>query len=124
VHSARYAGLGTTRAERDAANNAKLLAALKGIPRERRAARFVCAMCLAEPSGTILHEARGTFPGLITDTPAGLNGFGYDPLLYLPDAGCTSAQLDPMHKNARSHRGQAARAMAQWMRGHRPACGI
>lgn len=116
VHSARYAGVGETRARRDAANNAKLLAKLKNIPPDRRTARFVCAMCLADSSGRILHETRGTFPGVITDCPAGTNGFGYDPLLYLPDAGCTSAQLDPMQKNARSHRGQAARAMADWIR--------
>jgi XTP/dITP diphosphohydrolase len=116
VHSARYSGVGDTRAARDAANNAKLLAALKDVAQEHRTARFVCAMCLANPTGDVLHETRGTFPGLITDCPAGTNGFGYDPLLYLPDARCTSAQLDPMQKNARSHRGQAARAMADWLR--------
>jgi XTP/dITP diphosphohydrolase len=118
VHSARYSGVGDTRTERDAANNAKLLAALKDVTQEHRTARFVCAMCLASPSGKVLHDTRGTFPGLITDCPAGTNGFGYDPLLYLPDARCTSAQLDPMQKNARSHRGQAARAMADWLRSH------
>lgn len=120
VHSARYAGTGSSRAERDAANNAKLLGKLKDVPQNKRHARFVCAMCLANASGAVLHETRGTFPGVITDHPAGINGFGYDPLLYLPDARCTSAQLDPMHKNARSHRGQAARAMAQWLRRHSP----
>jgi XTP/dITP diphosphohydrolase len=130
VHSARYAQKTVpdtvfermTRAQRDAANNAKLLQELKDVPFEKRTARFVCALCLASPSrgggGEILHETRGTFPGLVTDSPAGINGFGYDPLLYLPEAGCTSAQLDPMQKNARSHRGQAARAMAAWLRRH------
>ena len=124
VHSARYAGVGSNRAERDAANNAKLLNQLKHVPLERRTARFVCAMCLADPQGRVLHETRGTFPGLITDSPAGINGFGYDPLLYLPETCCTSAQLDPMQKNARSHRGQAARAMAAWLQAHRRHFGV
>jgi XTP/dITP diphosphohydrolase len=119
VHSARYAGLGETRAERDRANNAKLLRELKDIPFEKRTARFVCAMCLADPQGNILAETRGTFEGLITDQPAGTNGFGYDPLLYLPDRQCTSAQLSPEEKNARSHRGEAARKMAAVLRKHR-----
>jgi XTP/dITP diphosphohydrolase len=112
VHSARYAGMGITRAERDAANNAKLLRALKAITPDRRTARFVCAMCLADPSGNLLAETRGTFEGVIADQPRGSNGFGYDPLLYLPDRGCTSAELSTAEKNARSHRGEAARKMA------------
>ena len=69
-------------------------------------------MCLADPDGTIIAESRGHFEGLITTEPQGQNGFGYDPLLYLPDMGCTSAQLTPESKNARSHRGAATRAMA------------
>jgi len=113
VHSARYAGSGATRDERDRANNEKLLAALDGVPREQRTARFVCAMCLADPDGTIVAETEGTFEGRITDDPRGGHGFGYDPLLYVPDAGCTSAELDPDDKNRRSHRGAAARAMAE-----------
>ena len=111
VHSARYAGMGSNRSERDEANNAKLLDAIAVIPPERRSARFVCAMCLADPDGTVLAETEGRFEGVITMTPAGANGFGYDPLLYLPDLGCTSAQLTPESKNARSHRGAATRAM-------------
>lgn len=112
VRSARYASASGTRADRDAANNAKLFAQLKGVPTGRRAARFVCAMCLAERNGTVIAETRGTFEGVIADAPRGSNGFGYDPLMYLPDAGCTSAQLTPEQKNARSHRGEAARKMA------------
>ena len=69
-------------------------------------------MCLADPDGTIVAETRGTFEGVITDHPAGTNGFGYDPLLYLPDRDCTSAQLSPDEKNARSHRGEACRRLA------------
>jgi XTP/dITP diphosphohydrolase len=112
VHSARYADIGSTRVERDAANNARLLRELENVADARRTARFVCAMCLADPKGSILAEARGEFPGVIAREPRGANGFGYDPLLYLPDRGCTSAELAPEEKNARSHRGAAARKMA------------
>jgi XTP/dITP diphosphohydrolase len=117
LHSARYAGTGATRAERDAANNAKLLRELENVADARRTARFVCAMCLADPHGNILAEARGEFPGVIAREPRGANGFGYDPLLCLPDRGCTSAELPPGEKNARSHRGEAARKIADLIRG-------
>lgn len=112
VHSARYAGAEGSREEKDRRNNEKLLAALDGVPVERRTARFVCAMCLADPDGRVLVETRGTYEGRIADAPRGENGFGYDPLLYLPDVGRTSAELSPEEKNARSHRGQAARLLA------------
>lgn len=116
VHSARYAGTGSTRAERDAANNAKLLRELQHVPDAQRAARFVCAMCLADPTGRILAESRGEFPGVIAHQPRGSNGFGYDPLLHLPDRGYSSAELAPQEKNARSHRGAAARKIAAILR--------
>ncbi|MFG0328290.1 MAG: RdgB/HAM1 family non-canonical purine NTP pyrophosphatase [Phycisphaerales bacterium] len=116
VLSARYAGTGRTRAERDEANNLKLLKALHGVPDEKRQARFVCAMCVASPDGEILAETRGEFPGVIGHEPKGVNGFGYDPLLYLLDARRTSAELPPDEKNARSHRGQASRLMAAKLR--------
>ncbi len=112
VHSARYAGEEGTRAERDKRNNHKLLKVLRDVPESDRAARFVCAMCIATPAGEILAETRGTFDGQVALQPAGTNGFGYDPLLYLPELRCTSAQLDPEEKNRRSHRGAAARALA------------
>ena len=112
IHSARYAGSGETRDERDQANNEKLLRELQDIPEDQRTARFVCAICLVDAEGKILAETRGEFPGLITDSPRGTNGFGYDPLLYLPDVDRTSAELSPAEKNARSHRGEAARQMA------------
>ena len=116
VHSARYAGVDGQRAQRDGANNEKLLAELQGVPAEQRTARFVCAMCLVEADGSILAETRGTFRGIITTEPRGENGFGYDPLLYLPDVGCTSAELSPQQKNARSHRGVASREMAKHLK--------
>ncbi len=116
VRSARYAGTGGSRAERDAANNARLLRELDHVPDDKRTARFVCAMCLADPSGRVAAETSGTFEGVIARRPRGRNGFGYDPLLYLSDAARTSAELSPQEKNSRSHRGKAARAMAERMR--------
>jgi len=113
VYSARYAGLGETRAQRDAENNAKLLRELNDVAREKRTARFVCAMCLADEHGEVLAETRGEFAGVIIDEARGSNGFGYDPLLWLADVGKTSAELPPEQKNARSHRGAATRAMAE-----------
>jgi XTP/dITP diphosphohydrolase len=73
----------------------------------------VCALCLATPDGRIVAEVRGTYEGVIAPSPSGKNGFGYDPLLYLPDVGQTSAELTAEAKNARSHRGRAARALAK-----------
>jgi XTP/dITP diphosphohydrolase len=118
VRSARFAGVGGSREERDAANNQMLLRLLADVPEEKRTARFVCAMCLAEPAGAVLVETRGTYEGVITSAPRGTNGFGYDPLLLVPDVGRTSAELSPEEKNARSHRGKAARALAEWLRRH------
>jgi XTP/dITP diphosphohydrolase len=123
VHSARYAGVEGTREAKDRANNAKLLAALRGV--ELRTARFVCAMCLVDRAQSVLFEARGTYDGVIVqgtedDPPRGENGFGYDPLLFLPELGKTSAQLSPEEKNARSHRGKAARALAAFLSGYTP----
>ncbi len=112
VYSARYAGAEGDRAARDSANNAKLCAALADVAETNRTARFVCAMCLAQPDGAVQAESRGTFEGIITLEPRGENGFGYDPLLYLPDVDCTSAELSPNAKNARSHRGDATRKIA------------
>jgi len=112
VQSARYAGIENDRAAADAANNEKLLEELGDTPLAKRTARFVCVMALAQPDGEIVAESRGVFEGLIAYQPRGDHGFGYDPLLYLPDENRTAAELSPAEKNARSHRGDAARAMA------------
>ncbi|HVU03181.1 MAG TPA: RdgB/HAM1 family non-canonical purine NTP pyrophosphatase [Polyangiaceae bacterium] len=119
VYSARYSGAGGSREERDRANNEKLLRELAGRPGAPRNARFVCAMCVAEPDGTVTAEVSGTYEGVVAEAPRGENGFGYDPLLYLPDVGKTSAELSSAEKNARSHRGKAARALAEVL-GKRP----
>ncbi len=109
VLSARFAGVGATRAERDEANNALLLEQLQGVPPEKRTARFVCAICVADPDGTIVGESKGAFEGVIGIEPKGNCGFGYDPLLFVPDINKTSAEMSPDEKNARSHRGEAVR---------------
>lgn len=107
---------GMTREQRDAANNDKLLRELGDRPLLDRSARFVCVMVLADASGEVLATTRGSFEGAIGlpgDIPRGTNGFGYDPLfLVAPDLAHTSAELDADTKNATSHRGKAARAMA------------
>lgn len=109
VYSARYAGLGVA----DADNNAKLLEALAGVPFAQRTARFRCVMVFlrhaGDPSPLI---AEGTWPGLILEEARGAAGFGYDPLFYVPESGCASAELDPEEKNRLSHRGQALRKLA------------
>ena len=116
VHSARWAAgecpPGADRGAIDAANNAMLLARLAGVDDERRTARFCCAMALADPRGRIVIEAAGTVDGRIGHEPRGENGFGYDPLFHVPALGCTTAELPPARKNEISHRGKAARRLA------------
>jgi XTP/dITP diphosphohydrolase len=113
VFSARYAEATGTREQRDQANNEKLLRALAHVPAGSRQARFVCVASVATPAGDILAEAEGTYEGEIALAPRGTNGFGYDPLLFLPDRNLTSAELPPTEKHARSHRGKAFRLLAQ-----------
>lgn len=101
-------------AERDAANNERLLRELAGVPAEARTARFVCVMVLANSVGEVLATSRGAFEGRIGMEPRGDNGFGYDPLfLVAPDFARTSAEMAAAEKNAISHRAKAAQQMAQ-----------
>jgi XTP/dITP diphosphohydrolase len=99
----------------DAANNARLLRELHDVPPSRRTARFVCHLAMAGPR-RVLAEAFDTVQGVIGHEPAGDNGFGYDPLFFLPSHGCTTAQLSSQAKNAISHRGKALRHLAGLMR--------
>ena len=119
VHSARYAGSGTTRGERDQANREKLLAELgklgSGVSRK---ARLVCALCLADRNGRVLFETRGSVEALVTGEPRGNDGFGYDRVLLLPDLNRTLAELAPAELHARSHRGAAARSLHAWLLQH------
>ncbi|NDY57052.1 XTP/dITP diphosphatase [Desulfovibrio sulfodismutans] len=102
VFSARYGGENAT----DAINNAKLLDALRDVPPEKRAARFVCAMAATTPDGRWA-ETQAAWEGVIALSPQGDGGFGYDPLFFDPALGRAAAQLTPEEKNARSHRGKA-----------------
>jgi XTP/dITP diphosphohydrolase len=113
VRSARWAGgpAGAGRAEKDAANNALLLAQLDDVPGQRRGAAFVCAAAFVSPGGTE-HVVQGELRGRLLTAPRGANGFGYDPI-FLPDGETrTSAELTAAEKDAISHRGQAFRALA------------
>lgn len=112
VHSARYAGEHGD----DAANSAKLLTEMIGVPPIERAAAFVCVMLCRRPDGAEL-VAQGRLEGRIAPAPAGLGGFGYDPVFLLPERGLTVAQLSAADKNAISHRGQALAKLAQELRG-------
>lgn len=106
IYSARYMGEDTSYVIK----NQNLIDRLAGVPDEQRTARFVCAIAAALPDGRILHS-RGTIEGIIGYESMGDGGFGYDPIFYLPEYGCTTAQLDPVKKNELSHRGKALRAM-------------
>lgn len=111
VRSARYAGPGSD----DAANNAKLLAELAGVPEHERTARFRCVVVLADGEA-VLARAEGTVEGVILDEPRGGEGFGYDPLFFVPSLGCTTAELSLEQKNRISHRGRALRAIKPQIR--------
>jgi XTP/dITP diphosphohydrolase len=112
IYSARYAGIAGAGA--DAANNEKLLHALSDVPDHQRTARFQCVIVYmrhAEDPTPLI--CQGTWEGLILPTAQGANGFGYDPLFYVPTHSCASAQLDKAVKNSLSHRGQALRQLMQ-----------
>lgn len=106
VYSARYMGEDTSY---DIKNQA-LIDRLEGVPDEKRTARFVCAIAAALPDGST-EVVRGTMEGRIGYEITGENGFGYDPIFYLPQFGCSSAELEPEKKNELSHRGEGLRKM-------------
>jgi len=111
IYSARFMGEGTSY---DIKNRA-LLDKLERVPDEKRTARFVCAVAAVFPDGT-LETVRGTIEGIIGHDIAGNYGFGYDPIFYLPEYGCTTAQMEPDKKNDISHRGKALRTMREIMK--------
>jgi XTP/dITP diphosphohydrolase len=112
VFSARYAGPGCDYA----ANNEKLLRDLAGVPRESRKAAFRCAICLCGPSGKDARHFEGRLDGVISEQPAGTNGFGYDPIFFLPEQGATLAELPTGEKNRISHRAKALEALVRHLR--------
>ena len=111
IYSARYMGEDTSYEIK----NQNLIDRLAGVPKEKRTARFVCAISAAFPDGTVLHS-RGTIEGIIGYEAKGENGFGYDPIFYLPKYQCTTAELSPEKTNELSHRGKALRMMKEKLR--------
>lgn len=106
IYSARYMGEDTSYHIK----NANLIERLNGVPDEKRTARFVCAIAAAFPDGTV-RTVRAAMEGRIGYEEKGENGFGYDPIFYLPEYGCSSAELSMEKKNKISHRGKALRAI-------------
>ncbi|OYP44597.1 XTP/dITP diphosphohydrolase [Lachnotalea glycerini] len=111
IYSARYMGENTPYTVK----NSKILELLKDVTPENRTARFVCAIAAVLPNGKVF-TTRGTVEGMIGYEISGENGFGYDPIFYLPEFGCTTAQLDMNKKNEVSHRGKALQAMKEILR--------
>lgn len=111
VYSARYLGEDTSYHIK----NQNLIDRLKGVPEEKRTARFVCVIAAALPDGRIL-TARGTIEGIIGYEERGEGGFGYDPIFWLPEYGCSTAELSMEKKNELSHRGKALSAMKKELR--------
>ena len=113
IYSARYSGAG------DEANNVLLLQELGEIPEEQRSARFQCVLVyMRHAMDPVPLICQGSWEGFILSEARGENGFGYDPLFYLPDYQCSSAQLDPSIKNRISHRAKASRLLFDALRQH------
>ena len=113
IYSARYSGAG------DEANNVLLLQELGEIPEEQRSARFQCVLVyMRHALDPVPLICQGSWEGFILSAARGENGFGYDPLFYLPDYQCSSAQLDPSIKNRISHRAKASRLLFDALRQH------
>ena len=111
VYSSRFLGEDTPHSEK----NKEIIRLLKDVEGEERSARFVCSVACIFPDGEVL-SCEGTMEGRIAQESAGENGFGYDPIFFLPEYGCTNAQLTPSQKNEISHRGKAFRKMAQLLK--------
>ena len=103
IYSSRFAGKNAT----DCDNNEKLLNELSGVKKELRTARFRCFMALIDPENDVREVVEGSCEGIILNEPRGDNGFGYDPLFYLPQYEKTMAQLPAEEKNKISHRAEA-----------------
>lgn len=110
IYSARWMGEDTSYDIK----NQKLLNLLEGVPEEDRTARFVCALAAAFPDGTD-KVVRGTIEGIVGYASAGENGFGYDPIFFVPEYKCTTAEMTPEQKNEISHRGKALRMIAEYL---------
>jgi len=117
IYSARYSGIEGNRETIDAANNALLLENLEQIPAKDRAARFQCCIALVRfPEDPMPLICQGSWEGSILLEEAGVNGFGYDPLFYVPEYDCASAELAPEQKNSLSHRGKALKQLLDYFK--------
>ena len=112
ILSARYAGVDGD----DAANNAKLMRALDGVPPDRRGARYRCALVFLAAEDAVPLVTEASWEGVLLETPRGSGGFGYDPYFWLPELQKTAAELSPEQKNRLSHRGQAMQALRAALR--------
>lgn len=108
IYSARFCGENSTYPEKFA----KIFEMLKGVPEEKRTAKFVCSIAVVRPDGSEF-TVRGEVCGVLHEKPMGDGGFGYDPIFYVPEFGMTTAQMTKEQKNSISHRGKASRAMAE-----------
>lgn len=117
AYAARYAGEGATYED----NCRKLLRELREVPMAQRSARFVTVAAMAFPGGAV-HIAQGTLKGFIPETPAGSQGFGYDPVFYVPELGKTLAELTPAEKNRISHRARAFMKLREMLNVLNPEC--
>ena len=108
IYSARFCGEDSTYEEKFR----KIFEMLADVPEDKRTAQFVCAIAVVKPDGTSF-TVRGECRGVLHEKPMGENGFGYDPIFYVPEFGMTTAQMEPEVKNSISHRGRALRAMVE-----------
>lgn len=115
VYSARFAGEHAT----DDENVKKLLAELQDVPKDKRGARFACAMCLIFPDGRKIETFGTSCPGIIVDSKRGENGFGYDPVFFAPEFGKTFSEMTMEEKNKVSHRKAALTALSEKLKGER-----
>lgn len=115
IYSARFLGENTPYFEK----NSYIIDRLKGIPNDRRSARFVCAIACSFPNGSTVTR-RGIFEGYIAEEMSGANGFGYDPIFYVPEYYCTSADMPTELKNQISHRAKALQAIREVLKEHMP----
>ena len=113
IYSARFGGRDTSYSIK----NQMIIDRLKDAKEEERTARFVCVIAAALPNGEI-QDVRGTMEGVITHEAHGVNGFGYDPIFYVPEVGCTTAEMASEQKNAISHRGNALRQMKEVLKAY------
>lgn len=111
IYSARYMGEDTSYDIK----NANILKRMENVPAKERTARFICAMAAVMPDGEVI-EAEGVMEGIIGTKSAGTNGFGYDPIFFLPEYEASSAEITPEQKNEISHRGKALRKMQEELR--------